>query len=107
MSRRRRRRRRLTRPGAIFQIPGPPEGACLARRALKIRQVSFFKFLGPRRAPAWLVKALEIRPSNLDSSSKVVNWSKLDDFFDDFSDFFGGFRTFSRWSQECPQDIFY
>ena len=26
MSRRRRRRRRLTRPGVIFQIPGPPGG---------------------------------------------------------------------------------
>ena len=35
----------------------------------------------------------------LDSCAKVVNWSKLGDFFDDF-------RTFSKWSQECSQDIF-
>ena len=35
----------------------------------------------------------------LDNRSKVVNWSKLVDFFDDF-------RTFSKWSQECSQDIF-
>ena len=29
-------------------------------------QVPFFKFLGPRRAPAWLVKALKIRPLELE-----------------------------------------
>ena len=73
------------RPGVIFQIPGPPEGAPWLVKALKIRPGAIFQIPGPPEGAAWLVKALKIRPgathsldTDLSCHTLVGHRSKLD-----------------------------